>query len=115
MDKVSIILSKSDNFYLDDSIVVVADMWARNYVGNWFESLVDLGRNWVDETEQGIGVGTVVLVAHDQTDSMRNLDGSSIPGCMFWSTDCSWVWCMLHSYSQGTFELGRQDTPQTGG
>ena len=28
-------------FYLDDS-VVVADMWAESYVGNWFESLVDL-------------------------------------------------------------------------
>ena len=38
----------------------------------------------------------VALDAHDQTDSMRNLDGSSISGCMFWSMDCSWVWHMLH-------------------
>jgi len=60
-------------------------------------------------------VEMVTLVAHDQIDSMRNLDGSSIPGYMFWSMDYSWVWCMLHSYSQGTFELGTQDTPQKGG
>ena len=40
---------------------------------------------------RGIGVEIVALVAQDQTDSMRNLDGSSIPGCMFWSMDCSWV------------------------
>ena len=46
LDKVSIILSKSDNFFLDDP-VVVADMWAGSYVGNWFESLVDFGENWV--------------------------------------------------------------------
>ena len=88
-------------------MVVVADMWAGSYVGNWFECLVGRGGNWVYETEQGIGVGIVLLVAHDHTDSMRNLDGSSIPDCMFWSMDCSWVWCMLHSYFQGTFELGR--------
>jgi len=60
-----------------------------NYVGNWLESLVDSGGNWVDKTEQSIGVGIVVLVDHDQTDSMRNFDGSSILGCMFWSMDCS--------------------------
>jgi len=70
-------------------VVVVADMWAGSYVGNWFESSVDSGGNWVDETEKDIGVGIVVLVAHDQTDSMRNLDGSSISGCIFWSMDCS--------------------------
>jgi len=58
-------------------------MWARSYVGNWIENSIDSGGNWVDETEQGIGVGIVALVAHDQTDSMRNLDGSSIPSCMF--------------------------------
>jgi len=76
-------------FYLDDSVVVVVtDMWDGSYVGNWFESLVDLGGNWVDETEQSISMGIVVLVAHDRTDSMRNLDGSSIPGCMFWSMGC---------------------------
>ena len=57
----------------------------------------------------------VALVAHDQTDSMRNLVGFSIPGCMFWSMDCSWVWHMLHSCFQDTFELGKQNTPQTGG
>ena len=52
-------------FYLDDSVVVVDDMWAGSYVGNWFESLVDSGGNRVDETEQGIGVGIVALIAHD--------------------------------------------------
>ena len=102
-------------FYLDDFVFVVAEMLAGSYVGNLIGNLVDSGGNWVDETEQDIGVKMVALVAHDQTDFMRNLDGSSIPGCMFWSMDCSWVWCMLHSYSQGTFELGRQNTPQTGG
>ena len=46
MDKVSIILSKSDNFYLDDSVVVVADMWAGSYVGSLLEiwwTLVETG------------------------------------------------------------------------
>ena len=71
---------------------VVANMWAGSYVGSLIENLVDSCRNWVDETEQDIGMEMVALVAHDQTDSMRNLDGSSIPGCIFWSTDCSWVW-----------------------
>ena len=52
----------------------------------------------VDETEQDIGVEMMVLVAHDQTDSKKDLDGSSIPDCMFWSMDCNKVWCMLHSY-----------------
>ena len=70
-------------------MVIVADMWAGNYVGNWLESSVDSGGNWVDETEQGIGVKIVALVADDQNDSMRNLDDSSIPGCIFWSMDCS--------------------------
>ena len=70
---------------------VVADMWAGSYVGSLIENLVDSGENWVDEAEQDIGVEMVALVAHDQTDSMRNLDGSSIPGCMFWNMDCSWV------------------------
>ena len=70
-------------FYLDDFVFVVADMWAGSYVGNLIENLVDSRGNWVDETEQGIGVKIVALVAQDQTDSMRNLDGFSIPGCMF--------------------------------
>ena len=68
---------------------VVADMWAGSYVGSLFENLVGSGRNWVDETEQNIGVKMVVFVAHDQTDSRRNLGSSSIPGCIFWSTDYS--------------------------
>ena len=72
----------------------VADMWAESLLENVVDSdmignLMDSGGNWVDETEQDIGVGMVALVAHDQTDSMRNLDGFSIPGCMFWSMDCS--------------------------
>ena len=74
---------------------------------------MDSGGNWVDETEQDIDVEIVALVAHDQIDSMRNLDGSSIPGCMFWSKDCNWVWYRLHSYFQGTsIELNKLDTPQ---
>jgi len=70
---------------------------AGSYVGNWIESLVGFCANWVNKTEQGIGVKIVALVAYDQTDSMRNLDGSSIPDYMFWSMDCSWVWYTLHS------------------
>ena len=96
--------------------MVVVDMWARSYVGNLIENSVNSGGNWVDETEQGIGVEVAALVAQDQTDSMKNLDGSSIPGYMSWNRDCSWVWHMLHSCFQGTFvELDKQDTPQTGG
>ena len=68
---------------------VVADMWAGSYVGSLFENLVDSGGNWIDETEQDIGVEMMVLVAHDQTDSKRDLDGSSIPDCMFWGMNCS--------------------------
>ena len=99
---------------------VVADMLAGSLLENVVDSdmignLVDFGGNWVDETEQDIDVRMVALVAHDQTDSRKNLDGFAIPGCMFWSMDCSWVWCMLHSYFQGIFETGRQDTLQTGG
>ena len=99
MDKVSIILSKSDNFYLDDFVFVVADMWAGGYIGSLIENLVDSGGSWVDETEQDIGVKMVALVAHDQTDSMRNLDGSSIPGCMFgvWIVVGSGV-CCIHIF-----------------
>ena len=65
---------------------VVADMWAGSLIGN----LVDSGGNWVDETEQGIGVKVAALVAQDQIDSMKNLDGSSIPSCILWSMNCSW-------------------------
>ena len=71
----------------------VADMWAGSLLENvdsdMIGNLIDSGGNWVDETEQGIDVEIVALVAYDQTDSMRNLDGSSILGCMFWSMDCN--------------------------
>ena len=50
-------------------------------------NLVDSGGNWVDETEQDIDVKMVALVAQDQTDSRKNLDGFAIPDCMFWSMD----------------------------
>ena len=70
---------------------VVAGAWAGSYVGNLIENLIESGGNWVDETEQGISVKVVALVAQEQTDSMKNLDGSSIPSCMSWSMDCSWV------------------------
>ena len=62
MDKFSIILFKSDIFYPDDSVGVVAGTWAGSYVGNSIENSVDSGENWVDETEQGIGVKVVALV-----------------------------------------------------
>ena len=64
-------------------MVVVAGTWAGSYVGNWIENSVDSGENWVDETEQGIDVKVLALIAQDQTDSIRNLDSSSIPDCMF--------------------------------
>ena len=41
----------------------VAGTWAGSYVGKWIENSVDSGGNWVDETEQGIGVEIVALVA----------------------------------------------------
>jgi len=100
--------------YLDDS-VVVAGTWAGSYVGNWIENSVDSGGNWVDETEQVLVWELLPWLLMSRLTPMRNLDGSSIPGCMFWSMNYSWVWHMLHSYFQDTFELGRQDTPQTGG
>ena len=50
---------------------------------------MDSVENSVDETEQGIGVKMMVLAAHDQTDSKKSLDGSSITDCMFWSMDCN--------------------------
>ena len=68
---------------------VVADMRAGSCVGSLFENLVGSVGNLVDETEQGIGVKMMVLVAHDQTDSKRSLDGSSTTDCMFWSMDCN--------------------------
>ena len=53
-------------FYLDDSVFVVADMSAESYIRNLIGNLVNSGENWVDETEQDIGVKIVILVAHDQ-------------------------------------------------
>ena len=89
LDKVSIILSKSDNFlsgwfcncccwYVGWKLCWKFD-W--KFGGLWWK----LG--WWDWA--GIDVEKVALVAHDQTDSMRNLDGSSILGCIFWSMDRS--------------------------
>jgi len=101
--------------YPDDSVADVGT-WARSYAGNSIENLVDLGGNWFDEIERCTDVEVVALAAQDQNDPKKNLDGSSIPGCMSWSRDCSWVWHRLHSYFQGTsVELGRLDTPQTSG
>ena len=87
LDKVSIILSKSDNFLsgylllllifgLEVMLVIGLKVWLTLVETR----LMRLSR---------VDVGMVVLVAHDQTDSMRNLDGSSIQGWMFWSIDCS--------------------------
>ena len=46
-------------------MVVVAGTWARSYIGYLIENSVDFGGNWVEETEQGIGVEVVALVAQD--------------------------------------------------
>ena len=62
------------------------------------ENLIDSDENWVDVFEQCIGVKVAALAAQDQTDSKKNLDDSSIPGCTSWSKDYNWVWCRLHSY-----------------
>ena len=79
------------------------------------ENLVDSGGNWVDETEQDIDVKMVALVAQDQTDSKKSLDGFAIPDCTFWIMDYNWVWCMRHLCSPDIFENGKQDTPRIGG
>ena len=39
----------------------------------------------MDETEHYKDVEMVVYDAQDQTDSIKNLDGSAIPNCMYWS------------------------------
>jgi len=58
-------------------------------------------------------VEAVVLAAQDQTDSKKIVDNSFIQGCTSWSKDCNWVWCMLHSYYQGTsIEPGKLNTPR---
>ena len=78
--------------------------------------MVDFDGNWVDWFEQCTDVEVAILTAQDQTDSKKNLDGSSIPGCMSQSKDCNWVWCRLHSYYQGTsVEPSKLDTPQISG
>ena len=38
---------------------------------------MDSDKNWVDVFEQCIGVKVVALAAQDQTDSKKNLNGSS--------------------------------------
>ena len=78
---------------------VIADMWAESYVGSLIGNLMDSGGNWVDETDQDIDVEMVALVAHDQTDSMRNLDGFAIPGLCFgvWIVVGSGV-CCIHIF-----------------
>ena len=101
--------------YLDD-FVADEGKQARNYVGKSAKNLVDFVENGVNEIEQHIDVKTVVLAAQDQTDSKKNLDNSSIPGCTSWSKDCNWVWCRLHSYCQGTsIEPDILDIPRIGG
>jgi len=101
--------------YLDDFVAAIGK-WAASCVGKLVKNLVDLDGNWVDVFEQCIGVEVVALAAQDQTDSKKNLDGSSILGCMSWNKDCNWVWYRLHSYFQGIFiELGKLDTTQISG
>ena len=58
----------------------------------------------------------LVLAAQDQTDSKKNLDDSSIPGCTSWSNDYNWMWYRPHSYFQGTYvKPCKLDTPQISG
>jgi len=83
--------------YLDDFVADVGK-WAGSCVCKLVENLVDSDGNWVDVFEQCTGMKVVTLVAQDQTDSKKNLDGSSILGCTSWSKDCNWVWYGLYSY-----------------
>ena len=83
--------------YLDDFVADVGKR-AGSCVGKLTENLVESNKNWVDGFEQCTDVEVVTLAAQDQTDSKKNLDGSSIPGYTSWSKDCNWVWCRLYSY-----------------
>ena len=44
-------------------MVVVPGTWVGSYVGNLIENSVNSGGNWVDETEQGISVEVITLIA----------------------------------------------------
>jgi len=70
LDKLFIILSKSDIFYLDDFVADVGK-WGGSCVGKLVENLVDSDENWVDVFEQYTGVEVVVLAVQDQTDSKK--------------------------------------------
>ena len=69
----------------------------------------------MDETEHCTDVEVVAYDAQDQTDSMKNLDGSAILNCKCWSMYDDWVWSILHSCSPDMIGADRMDTPQQHG
>ena len=56
------------------------------------EHTVNSDQNWMGETEHCMDVEVVAYDAQDQTDSIKNLDGSAILNCKCWSMDDYWVW-----------------------
>ena len=53
------------------------------------ENSVHYNWNWMCETEHYMDMEVVVYDAQDQTDSMKDLDGSAIQNCKCWSME---VW-----------------------
>ena len=65
-----------------DRIVIVVDF-------DMDENSVNYDWDCVGETEHYMDVEMVAYNAQDQTDSIKNLDGSAILNCMCWSME---VW-----------------------
>ena len=65
--------------------VVVSDMVVNVVDFEMDENSVHYDWNWMGETEHYKDVEMMAYDAQDQTDSMKNLDGSAIPNCMCWS------------------------------
>ena len=61
-----------------EKIVIVVDF-------EMDEHTVNSDWNWMGETEHYMDVEMVAYNAQDQTDSMKNFDGSAILNCMCWS------------------------------
>ena len=68
--------------------------WAENLIKNLARNWVE---NWTNSYEQETDCEYLVCSAHDCSDSMKNLDDSSISDCKFWSMDCYSIWQKLHS------------------
>ena len=90
LDKISIILSKSDIFFIRMILCLLLLICGLEVV---LEACLKIWWTLLEtrlmRLSRGISVKMMVLVAHDQTDSKKSLDGSSIPDCMFWSMDCN--------------------------